>query len=138
MESDNPKLATITTATGDCRGVTILFNTPGEDLIVTAPSIRRLDCRVDDDDRLALYRNFQRASRRIGRHVPELHRLGALIAAAAYHVTFCDVWHPGTIPSIADIDCRRKVDEVLRGLPYSLGSGWPALPLRSRSGNRLS
>src|SRR5262245_35902100 len=118
----NPKISRFTQATGESRGVTILFDHLGGQLAQVGPNLYRLRCQVMEDVNMRLYRGLLRGRAEVG---TTSHLLGAgLIDAAALHVTFTDLFHSGNIESVIEPH-RQELKEFFGGLPHSLASEWP-------------
>src|SRR5580700_6703994 len=122
----NDKVSPLTSPTGDCRGVTVLFNHPGGQLVNIAQKVYRLQCAAAEDVRMELYWGLRAAMEEIMRRETGKELGLAPIPVEAMHVTLADLVHPGNIAQIAE-PARSEFQTFFRGLPASLRSGWPSV-----------
>jgi hypothetical protein len=114
----NEKVAAVYPEWAPFAGVSLLFDNPGNG-IVREQDLYRLECRVDADDALVLYKLLSQALGVIGREALANTYSFRCLPNYSYHVTAWDGANVGNLSEIAAPE-RQTLENYIEGLPNSL------------------
>jgi hypothetical protein len=100
------------------RGFSLLFDNPGMSL-TTSGALAYIDCDVDGDKDLLLYKAFRNSLSNIGIDILTNTYLFCPLPPASYHVTVWDGLNDGSVDHVVAAH-RSECERFLQGLPLSL------------------